>query len=136
MNERTDSTISDGDGDGDFERRTRERLLDSAEHLDGHTRSRLTQARHVALAELPQGRAFRMPGLWLPAGALAGAAALALAVWLGQPGAPGAPALAAEAGGVEDLAILASTDGPEFYADDPEFYEWAGSAAAAEPTRG
>jgi hypothetical protein len=134
MNERTDT--NHGDGDGELERRTRERLLDSAEHLDGHTRSRLTQARHAALAELSQGRAFRMPGLWLPAGALAGAAALALAVWLGQPGAPGTPALAAENGAVEDLAILASTDGPELYADDPEFYEWAGSEAAAEPTRG
>lgn len=134
MNERTGTTMSGGDTD--LERRTRERLLDSAEHLDGHTRSRLTQARHAALAELPQGRTFRLPGFWLPAGALAGAAMLAVMVWVGQPGSPGAPPLAGEVGAVEDLAILASADGPELYAEDPEFYEWAGSAAASEPTRG
>lgn len=133
MNERTDDTMN---GDTELERRTRERLLDSAEHLDGHARSRLTQARHAALAELRQSRTFRSPGYWLPAGALAGAAMLAVVVWVGQPGAPGAPVLAADAGGIEDLAILASTDGPELYADDPEFYEWAGSTAAGEATRG
>jgi hypothetical protein len=57
-------------------------------------------------------------------------------VWVGQPGPSGAPTFAAEVGGVEDLAILASADGPDLYADDPEFYEWAGSAAATEATRG
>jgi ferric-dicitrate binding protein FerR (iron transport regulator) len=133
MNERTDDTM---DGETGLERRARERLLDSAEHLDGRTRSRLTQARHAALAELPRGRTFRTPGFWLPAGALAGAAMLAVMVWVGQPGSPGAPALATDAGAVEDLAILASADGPELYADDPEFYEWAGSAVAVEATRG
>lgn len=133
MNERTDDTMSD---DTELERRMRERLQASAEHLDGPTRSRLTQARHAALAELPQGRTFRSPGFWLPAGALAGAVVLAVMVWVGQPGSPGAPALAADAGGIEDLAILASADGPELYADDPEFYEWAGSLAAGEATRG
>jgi hypothetical protein len=133
MNERTDDTMA---GDAELERRARERLLDSAEHLDGHVRSRLTQARHAALAELRQGGGFRIPGFWLPAGALAGAAMLALAVWIAQPAATPGLALAAEAGAVEDLAILASGDAPELYAEDPEFYEWAGSAAAAEAARG
>lgn len=133
MSEQTDPTMATDDTD--FERRTRERLQTSAEHLDGATRSRLTQARHAALAEHQRARTFRVPGFWLPAGALAGAALLALAVWVGGPEAPGA-LVAADSSVVEDLAILASADGPDLYADDAEFYEWAGRAAAAEPDRG
>ena len=110
-----------------FERRSRELLRASAERLDGHARSRLTQARHAALDALAAGagsRPFRVPGLWLPAGALAAAAVLAVAVWIGQPG-PERAALA-DAGAVEDAEILTSGDGPELYAEEAEFYEWAG----------
>lgn len=119
--------------DAAFERRASELLVESAEHLDGRVRSRLTQARHAALAELESRRAgtFRVPGFWLPAGAVAAATMLALAVWLSAP-APDAPTLAAngvDASAVEDLAILASADGPELYAEDADFYEWAEAAA-------
>jgi hypothetical protein len=132
-----------------FEQRARERLLDSAEGLDGATRSRLTQARHAALAELearPHG--FRVPGFWLPVSALGCAAVLALAVWLRASGvahesAPttaqsvaqpqsGAP----ESPSIEDLVLLVANDDAELYAEDPEFYEWAGSADAAGGGRG
>lgn len=120
--------------DAAFERRASELLVDSAEHLDGRVRSRLTQARHAALAELEGGRAgtFRVPGFWLPAGAVAAATLLAVAVWLNEP-APDAPAYAAngaDVAAVEDLAILASADGPELYAEDADFYEWADAAAS------
>jgi|GEM_PF-710925 len=110
-----------------LERRSRELLRASVERLDAHARSRLTQARDAALAELAAGerpRPFRVPGLWLPAGALAAAAVLAVAVWIGQAG-PEHVALA-EAGAVEDADILASGEGPELYAEEAEFYEWAG----------
>ena len=114
---------ADGTGTA-LERRSRELLRASVERLDAHARSRLAQARHAALAAGQRPRPFRVPGLWLPAGALAAAAVLALAVWVGQPG-PERAALA-EAAAVEDADILASGDGPELYAEEAEFYEWAG----------
>jgi hypothetical protein len=55
---------------------------------------------------------------------------LATLAWLGQPVAPGTMTVAQEANPFEDLAIMASNDGPELYADDPEFYEWAGTPGA------
>lgn len=116
-----------------FERRASELLVDSADHLDGRVRSRLTQARHAALAELEQrrSRTFRVPGFLLPAGAVAAATVLALAVWLRSP-APDAVTVAGavqELSAVEDIAILAAADEPELYAEDADFYEWAGAAA-------
>ena len=113
-----------------FERRSRALLRASAERLDGHTRSRLTQARHAALATGAGARPFRVPGLWLPAGALAAAAVLAVAVWIGQPGLE--RAALAEASAVEDADILTSGDGPELYAEEAEFYEWAGGDVPAD----
>lgn len=125
-------TNASGPGDEAFERRASELLVDSSEHLDGRVRSRLTQARHAALAELQQRQrsSFRVPGFWLPAGAVAAATVLALAVWLRAPS-PEAPRLAAvgEVTAVEDIAILAAAEEPELYAEDAEFYEWAGAAA-------
>jgi hypothetical protein len=115
-----------------LERHSRELLLASVEAVDGRTRSRLNQARHAALAELAASagtRPFRVPGRWLPAGALAAAAVLAIAVWVAQPAGNQGLQLA-DAMVAEDGEILASSDGPELYADDADFYEWAGSDAA------
>ena len=112
-----------------FEERARALLTDSTEALEGRIRSRLTAARFVAVAELEKRSSaprFRVPGVWLPVGALAAAAVLAVAVWLAQPVAGPGPQLA-EASEVEDAEILASNDGPELYADDADFYEWAES---------
>ena len=39
----------------------------------------------------------------------------------------------ADAVTTEDAEMLASTEGPELYADDADFYEWAGSDAALAP---
>ena len=51
---------------------------------------------------------------------------LGVAVLIARP--TGGPATAvAEPSPVEDAEILASNDGPELYADDPDFYEWAES---------
>jgi hypothetical protein len=127
MKLQTDSTT----GPTELERHSRALLLASTDALDARLRSRLTQARHAALAALEEpssARPFRIPGGWLPTGALAAAAVLAVAVWIAQPGA--GPALGlADASPVEDAEILASNEGPELCADDPEFYEWAGSDA-------
>jgi hypothetical protein len=118
------------DGLDALERHSRELLRSSADALDARVRSRLNQARHAAIVELGTTRPFRVPGRWLPAGALAAAAVLAVAVWVAQPAAvPGATL--ADAMVAEDAEMLASTEGPELYADDADFYEWAGSDAAA-----
>jgi anti-sigma-K factor RskA len=108
-----------------FEKRTREVLEESTSRLDGRTLSRLTQARHAALA---QGREPARPWWrsWMPAGAAAAAAVLAVMVWTGPGGDPTAP-LASVTGGsaFEDIDLL--VDAPDFVsdADDVEFYEWA-----------
>jgi hypothetical protein len=118
-------------GDEEFEDRCREALAARVEALDGHARSRLNRARQAALAAAAargEARPFRIPGLWLPGGVLATAAVLALAVWVARPVAP--HAALAEATPLEDAEMLSSSEGPELYADDADFYDWAGSDAA------
>jgi negative regulator of sigma E activity len=107
----------------DFEKRAREILDESADRLDGRTRSRLTQARHAALSrgDKPAREAWRS---WLPAG-VAAAAVLATAVWMVQPEriAP----VAGNGSALEDIDLLADAEAPDFVSDpaDLEFYEWA-----------
>jgi hypothetical protein len=107
----------------DFEKRSREILEESTARLDGHTRSRLTQARHAALAQLgkPARQWWRS---YVPAGAAAAAAVLAVVVYTGRPenGLPIAPTA-----GFEDTELLADVEAPDFIedGDDVEFYEWA-----------
>jgi anti-sigma-K factor RskA len=109
----------------DFEKRSREVLEESATRLDGRTRSRLTQARHAALAQLdrPARQWWRS---YVPAGAAAAAAVLAVTLYV-QPGRIGEPRVASNAATVEDMDILADADAPLFTedGDDVEFYEWA-----------
>jgi negative regulator of sigma E activity len=104
----------------DFEKRTHEVLEESAGRLDGRTRSRLTQARHAALAQLekPARHWWRS---YVPAGAAAAVAVLAVFMWSG----PETQAPAASP--VEDMDLLADSDAPDFMddGDDLEFYEWA-----------
>jgi hypothetical protein len=118
------------DGYDALQRHGRELLNASTDAIDGRIRSRLNQARHAALAELAAGaRPFRVPGRWLPAGALALAAVLAVAVWVVRP-VPGSGPQLADALVAEDAELLASSEGPDLYADDADFYEWAGSDTA------
>ena len=103
----------------DFEKRTREVLEDSAGRLDGRTRSRLTQARHAALAQLEQ-PARHWWRSYVPAGAAAAVAVLAVVMWSG----PDRPIV--ESSPVDDVDMLADSDAPVFAeGDDLEFYEWA-----------
>jgi anti-sigma-K factor RskA len=107
-----------------FEKRTREVLEESAARLDGRTRSRLTQARHAALAELAQ-PARNWWRSYMPAGAAAAVAVLAVVMWSGR-GIENPPVLAG-ASPVEDMELLADADALDFVDDgaDLEFYEWA-----------
>jgi hypothetical protein len=103
----------------DFEKRTREILDESADRLDGRTRSRLTQARYAALAQLEQPARHWWRG-FVPAGAAAAVAVLAVVLW--SPNPPGQPAAP-----VDDMELLADADAPDFVdgGEDLEFYEWA-----------
>jgi hypothetical protein len=117
--------------DAAFAARTRDLLLDSVEHLDTATRSRLTQARHAALDRLEPTHARRgfLPGGWLaPAGGLA-AVVLAGLIWVGtapqlDPASQSA-SVRPETGGtaVDDLALMADAENLEL-AEEIEFYSW------------
>ena len=104
----------------EFEKRTQEVLEDSVARLDGRTRSRLTQARHAALAQLEQ-PARHWWRSYVPAGAAAAVAVLAVVMWSGPMTQPPAASPA------EDMELLADSDAPDFVddGDDLEFYEWA-----------
>ncbi|HEX4377029.1 MAG TPA: hypothetical protein VHZ99_07755 [Steroidobacteraceae bacterium] len=117
----------------DFERRTRAVLLDSAERLPGSVRSRLTQARHAALAARASGewsssRARR----WVPAGALA-SVIVALFVALTPHGATTPARVAQASASLEDIDMLNDADGISLNGDqdvDFDFYEWAADEAS------
>jgi anti-sigma-K factor RskA len=104
----------------EFEKRTQEVLEESVARLDGRTRSRLTQARHAALAQLEQSARHGWRS-YVPAGAAAAVAVLAVVMWSGPSTRPPA------ANPVEDMELLADSDAPDFVddGDDLEFYEWA-----------
>lgn len=104
-----------------LESRARELFDESVEHIDGPTRSRLTQARYAALAELDR-RRFRV-GAWLPVGALAAAAVLAVALWSG-PGA-GLRSSPVFAAAPADLELLTVGEDLDMLGEDAEFYAWA-----------
>lgn len=110
----------------EFEKRARVLLEESSGRFDGRTQSRLTRARHAALAQLQ--KPARAPWWrWsVPAGAAA-AAVLAVVIWVGHPPAVEGPATLASLKSVEDFELLTDADAPDFVddAEDVEFYEWA-----------
>ncbi len=121
-----------------FERRARELLVESVERLPAATRSRLTRARHEALAPRSAWRR-SIARRWLPAGAGAVAAAvLAVLFMLGPRG--DNPSLNALANASpDDLEMLADSDGVQLSRDqdlDYDFYEWAVSEARDSPSVG
>jgi hypothetical protein len=102
-----------------FEDKARALLEESTSRLDGRTLSRLTHARHAALAQ-----AQKPPRGWWRMAVPAGAAAAVLAVVMAQR--PGNGELAVDSEAV-DMEIIADAEAPDFLEDgyDPEFYEWA-----------
>ena len=121
-------------GSSEFERRTRELLLESAERLPGSVRSRLTQARYAALAA---NSSRQSPSLrrWMPAGAVAGVV-LALFVVLAPHG-TGTPRVALAGPALEDMDMLSDSDAVPLNGDkdvDYDFYEWAAEEASGSPT--
>jgi hypothetical protein len=118
-------------GSSEFERRTRALLLQSAEELPGAVRSRLTQARHAALAARPT----RLPPFarrWVPVGAAIAAVLALLIVYVPAGRSPLEGPLANA--GLEDIELLSDNDAVPLNGDqdvDYDFYEWAATEAAA-----
>jgi hypothetical protein len=129
-----------------LEQRSRALFQESVDGLDMAMRSRLTQARHTALAAAAgTGRRpwlLRMPILTSAAGVTA-AAVLGIALWFGTPvgyhGLAHRGAMSADTqSNFEDLDLVASSeegsgDAMEMLQDDIEFYDWADKAASSEP---
>ena len=102
----------------DIEKRARELFDESVEAVDFATRSRLTQARQAALAELDRPRLRVAP--WLPAAAAATVAAIAVAVWVPQERSTDASVAAAD-----DFELLTLGEDLDMLGEDVEFYAWA-----------
>jgi hypothetical protein len=108
----------------DFEQRTQALLRESAEQLDGATSSRLTQARHAALAASEQRQS--KPRYWLlPATGVA--AATVIAMVLTNHSALETKQIVAnvavDAVSIDDMEIVTADDSLEFYRD-VDFYAW------------
>lgn len=120
--------------DAELMRRAKAAFDAEAGSLDAATRGRLATARRAAVAEIGSPARRTLPG-WMPAGAAAAVAALAVVVALtprepaAEPGVVAATlpgsivALAAEP--VTEVELLLGEDELTLYAEDPEFVEWA-----------
>ena len=126
-----------------LENRSRALFEDSVAGLDMRTRSRLTQARHAALAAA--GAAARRPWLmrtpfWASAAGVTAAAVLGVALWFGGPSIQHGQISAADTQSkFEDLDIIAASDessgdAMDMLQDDVDFYAWADKTASGEPT--
>ena len=121
---------------GALEDRTRALFHDSVESVDFAMRSRLTQARHAAVEAAAASRRrpwiFRL-GFLTPAAGVTAAAVLGVFLWLGSPLGHHAATVADGQPNLEDLEIVASSDGSsdamDMLQDDLEFYDWADKAA-------
>lgn len=107
------------DREKDFEVKAREALDRGTENLDPRTLARLRRIRTEALEGEKRGRAEFRPWFPIPLGglAMASVAILAAILYFNLPG--GGPNQA----GIEDLDLLASGEGLDFY-EDLEFYAW------------
>jgi hypothetical protein len=119
------------DTTGEFEQQVKNLLDDSVSRIEGRIRSRLTQARHAALAEASHRRPLFFRRFFLMPAAGSAVAAAALVAFVLWPHAPKGELPLAEAGGhatVEDMDLLADGEGLDMVsAEEPDggFLEWA-----------
>jgi hypothetical protein len=113
---------------GDFERNARTVLEASVSRIDARTRSRLNQARQAAVEmagarHRPKWRSYTL----MPAAGVAAAALVALMIWHREPAMHEPPILEGRTPAVEDIDLLADTEGLDLVEgwDSPGFYEWA-----------
>lgn len=112
-------------GNDRFVARARAVFDEGVRGIDGNTLSRLTQARHAAVAQLGKPAIWR--SAWMPAGALAAAAVLAVVLWMPASQGPATPALLAVTA-TDDFELLATSDDLDLLDEDIEFYAWAAQA--------
>jgi len=125
----------------EFERRVAALLADSADSLDGRTRSALTRARYAALEKAPQPSSRARSAIsrgWLPAGAVA-TALLVVVFFVGQRPPHGSLSAPSAAGGVDDFALVIDADAFDLSNDgdmdlDSDFYEWAAATGGTSGT--
>jgi hypothetical protein len=119
-----------------FEERSRALFQDSVEGLDFALRSRLTQARHAAVeaASIRRRPWFFRIGVWTPTAGVTAAAILGVFLWVGSPLGQHAVTVPDGQPNLEDLDIVASSEGSgdamDMLQDDVDFYDWANKAAA------
>jgi Protein of unknown function (DUF3619) len=111
----------DHEGDETFVRQLKDVLDAGNAHLDARVRSRLTQARHAALAQIRSRRAAWMPS-WAPAAGVAAAVALAVVVWPRTRPAP------APEDAYDDLEIVLAGENLDLL-EDLDFYEWVDASS-------
>lgn len=127
--------MSDDNKLEEFGRRAGELLRASAEDMDAATRSRLARARAAALEQATQPRRWLTLRHLAPAGAVAGAALVALLLF--QQGNGPAGAIEAVPAALYDLELLADADAWELSQEaDLEFIEWAAAMAELEGAGG
>ena len=123
-----------------LEERSRALFQESVDGLDMAMRSRLTQARHAALAATGRRTWILRIPFFAPAAGVTAAAALAFALWFATPLGNHHGGVSADAqSNFEDLDLVASSeegsgDAMEMLQDDIEFYNWAEKAASSEPS--
>jgi hypothetical protein len=115
--------------DDEVAAQAKRRFDESVARIDGATQSRLTRARHSALAEAGSVRpAWHQ---WAPAAGVAAAAVVAVVIWTGNPAEQGM-----DSPEVADIEILLTEDSLEML-EDLEFYSWIdleeGSESQPEP---
>jgi hypothetical protein len=113
----------------DFERNARVVLEESVSRIDARSRSRLNQARQLALeaAGARHRPWWRPPALMPAAGAATAALLLAVMLWHREPAVLEAPVFEGRTPAVEDIDLLADAEGLDLVEgwDGPGFYEWA-----------
>jgi len=110
----------------EFEARTKQAFDESVSRLDARTRSRLTQARYAALAQVETHlgtRAVQARRYWMPAVGLAAAAVLAVVM---MPSIRSQKPVATLA--EDDMPLLLDSDNVEML-EELEFYAWLDEAA-------
>jgi len=126
---------------GSIEERSRQLFDASVDGLDMRVRSRLNQARHAALDAARSKRSgfFSVPA-WTSAAGVTAAGILGAVMWFGSPmmhqlSASHPAPVAADAQNLEDLDIVATSDGSsgdaiDMLQDDIDFYQWAADKTA------
>jgi hypothetical protein len=111
--------MSEQDEDKAFLERSKKLFDESAQQLDGKTRSQLNRGRQNALAELQPRTGVRAWTGWAPATGVAAAAVVAAVMWNGN--AP--PNDTAPTSSATDFEILLNEDNLEML-EELEFYSW------------